>query len=194
MEHKDLTEMQKLAATLGDNDAIEVAEMINTVHSEVIGINKKNYIPEIVFKESFLGFFKTMNNTNLDDPIARMWVNFSGSPYSEVDVIDKQGNVIYTVPGLLSKPNVDAALGKNVNFDRIASTYELKHNRLPEVGSNYLNSELGAVQQYISADTETAAGRWAQIFKRYDNAQNETLTPFANSKAKSDDKIDLVYD
>lgn len=188
------SEMQTRVDEIKDTDAKAVAISIESIHEDVVATKNKNYIPEIVFKDKFLDYFENLPEDTSNDPTMQQWVAFSGGPYNEVDVIDKNGNVIYTVPGVLSKPLVDDKLAKDYRFDNIASKFELKHNRLPEEGARYLEAELSGVPKYIKADTETDAARWKQIFDRY--KKTETLVPFAGAGKKqqpNDDKLEVIY-
>lgn len=191
--------MQEYAKNLADTEAASIKAVIGAMHDELVTQKEKQYIPEIVFKETFLGFFKTMSAEGIDDTLAKKWVDFAGSPYNEVDVIDKTGNVMYTVPGLLSRPNVDKALGKNVNFDKMVTTYELKRNRLPEVGDRYLAAELDNIPNSITANVAEDALRWKQIFDRYSGDNNMSVTPFAQAKKQipsanpNDDVLTVIY-
>ncbi len=62
----------------------------------------KNNIPDTVFKEHFLDFF--MNK--VEDPaksqeLTATWITkVAGSPTAEVNVTNKQGEVVFTVPSI----------------------------------------------------------------------------------------------
>ena len=168
-----MSELQKISNNIKDKAMQELASVMEDIYQTTIVNFKKSTIPEVVFKEYFLDFFKSGMNTPDKDLKYAKWIELSKSPYNEVDVIDNKGNIIFTTPPLFAKPVIDPSI-IDINFSNIGSTYMMKSNRLQADADNYLAAKLAPLENKVSADTENIISRWQNIFVMYSNA--ETMT------------------
>jgi len=169
--------LEEISKTMKQNGMGELMEVMSNIYTETVAAKKKSTLPEVVFVEYFLDFFKSGMSTPDKDLKYAKWVELSGSPYNEVDIIDLDSNVIFTVPPLYAKPKIDPSI-IDINFSNIGSTYIMKSNRLQADADNYLNDKLHPVSEKISDDSEEIVARWKEIFDRYSKptVSKETIT------------------
>ena len=158
-------------------------------------------IPESVFVDYFLDHFKAINNNvEVDPTLTAKWVSIVGSPYSPADIVDSKGDVLYSVPPLLARPNVNKRL-QQVSFNEVSGRYNAEKNRLESAGENYLHAALNGVSSMVTgekAEMEKSTVEWMSIFKRYDTP----TTPETDSTKKEtikkysqlDDNLEIEYD
>lgn len=161
--------LQDLANKLEDRATKEAIAGINEIHSVVME-QDKTIIPEVVFKELFLDFFKDVNNHPNNDGLLLKWLELSGGVYNEVDVINEKGDTLYAVPGICSPGTINESIANNVAFDRIVTTYNNKLNRTQAEGVNYLNGELSKLTNIVEEKNDNTT-RWVNIFTRYEDPQ-----------------------
>lgn len=168
--------LQNVADQLKDNRTNELRSYISSTFDELVETKVNMIIPEIIFKEHFLEFFYNMTKEQTDSPLALKWIELAGGAYNEVDVVDENGHVIYSVPSLFTRPAVnDDVLGK-MSFSSIAHTFQSKLERTEAEGINYLNRELSSLPKTIDANSEGDVNRWLNIFQRYAVKQPEQKT------------------
>ncbi len=128
-------------------------------------------LDEDTFKNIFLPMFYGIEEEKLH-PHAKIggWIHCAGGVYNEVDIIGKEGEVLFRVPP------VKLQLPVNYKRDRRRSsllselqTANLHAARHPVQGANYLKSVLDS---YIVETKEldqvlSYMRRWSDIFKRY---------------------------
>lgn len=167
-----------------------IAETIEGIETD-LSKDSKAKLPEFVFKQYFLDFFKDYHKLSANDkdksPLYAKWVELAGSEYNEVDVIDSNGEVIFTTPGLLAKPVVDFARARQSRVNDIANDAKL-HNRTDIEKTNFINSKITSIMNgMITVDNNTEAKRWSKILKRFDKEKEPDLI-----KAKPVDKLPKV--
>lgn len=155
-------------------------------------------LPERIFKEVFLPLF-CGDAENPYKATFSTWYQFSGSPYTPVDVIDTAGRVLFRVPPILDKTAINSNPDVRLSiFDVIATSEQLSKIH-PNQGRVYLDVELTKRAKYISVPTdmlETLA-TWNSIFKRYDRPEIQTMAqPEENTTAGksgfSEDDFELL--
>ena len=131
-------------------------------------------MPERVFRFVFLPLFAGdqdwpyKGKANL-----AMWINFAGNSFKPVDVIDTQGNVLFTVPAISDRTGVSPVKNDpNVMNSRIRSVVknaEMLSHVSPRDGQRYLADQLmrrTMIQQNIPTILSNVK-IWNDIFKRY---------------------------
>jgi len=160
--------LQDVSKQLQNNSVKAVTDSVGAFFEELVQVPVNSTIPEQVFVEYFLDFFKSGMTTDANNILGIKWAELARSPFNPVDVIDMVGNYLYTVPPMIMKPNLTGMPIGDVNFGKIASTYELKNNRLPAEASNYLNNQLnGLAEQIQGPDINMITKQWEYIFARY---------------------------
>lgn len=134
-------------------------------------------LPEFVFKEHFLDFFKNYRNLTAKDksesPLYAKWIELAGSEHNEVDIINEKGETIFTTPGLFAKPTVDYKRARQIGVDDIASTAS-KRNRTDVEQSNFITGKVTSIiNGMITVDDTIDLNRWNKILKRYDKKEEE---------------------
>ena len=163
MQEKNLATVN---AVMKDKAISELAAAVSAIYQATVINNVTPTLPEVVFVEYFLDFFKSQMNTPDRDLKYAKWIELSGSPYNEVSIIDNEGNILYNVPPIYIKPTLDDSV-INTNFSNIANNYMLKHSRLASVGSQYLDGELKKVSDGMKVNNDEIIKRWNAIFLKY---------------------------
>jgi len=162
-------ELEDISKRVKENELRGVKAEIDGYFTSIAGTKPKNKVPEAVFVEVFLEYFKNTTEYDGNNTIILKWIELTGSPYNEVDVINDKGDVIYTVPGFFDRPSIDDIAAGEMDFGAVAKKFTLKTGRLASDGVNYLNAELSKVPKAIKNNEDnTSALRWANIFSLYE--------------------------
>lgn len=141
-------------------------------------------LPETVFKEYFYPFFKGEVTAATQPGIVAEWIAIAGSAMCEVNVVDAQGKVEFTVPPLFDSSIIESAKRRLGNsFADIYSQYKMHSANLPIVGEKFLADAFEEKIPAILKTSETLSpnqARWQTIFHRYGDAlpgeKNEKMT------------------
>jgi hypothetical protein len=158
--------LEDLAKSMKDMETSKLTNLIDGLHNE-LAIVSNNAVLEIIFKEYFLDFFFNIGKIEINQVLIYKWLELSGGPFREVDIIDNNGAYIMTVPALYERPNIDFDDMNKKDFSNIAANFNLKLNRFHADGINYLNMELQSVPASFSKPDITTIARWKAIFDYY---------------------------
>lgn len=181
-----ISELDELAASLKDSEYNRISSEISSIQEilESPELNKNNFIPESVFKEEFLPFFKDFMSNKIDkkdvknNTLMYKWLALAESPYKEVDVLNMKGEKIFTVPPLYNKDGVNLEHLKPVPFSEIGKETENRSSILWEDGENYLAQRLSSLPKEAFLNPNEVTNdikRWEDIFKRYENENKKDL-------------------
>lgn len=184
--------LQELASKLEDKATRDAAIGINEIHSIVMEQDKA-MIPEIVFKESFLEFFKDVNSHPNSNGLLLKWLELSGGVYNEVDVVNDKGDTVYTVPGICTPGSINEAIANNTAFDRIVTTFNNKLNRTEAEGVNYLNAELSKITNIVEEGRDNTQ-KWVNILTRYDDKNSDNKDKDIAKELNENLGMELDYD
>jgi hypothetical protein len=133
-------------------------------------------LPENIFVQYFLPFFCGEKEIEKDNDVIARWIAVAGNPIKEVNVIDDDNKIIFTVPALVDSTFIDF---KNINkgqpFKNIIANYELHKSQLPIVGENYLRNQIDVRIESLTRNStvqETNEKRWVDIFTRYNKIES----------------------
>lgn len=168
-----MNKLEELSNKLEDKATRDAVKAISEIH-ESITATEKAMLPEVVFKEGFLEFFKDVGSHPNKDGLLLKWLELSGGIYNEVDVVDVKGDVVFTVPGICTPGTINEAISNNVSFGNIVTTFNNKLNRTEAEGINYLNGELNKLVGIVGEGKDTT-DRWVNVLTRYDD-KTETQT------------------
>ena len=157
----------------------ELAEAISEVDNAVI--------PESVYIEYFLEYFRDPVKY-ADTPLRAKWTELAGNVYSEVDVLDVEGAVLFTVPGLLPQ-QYSKLTDTSIDYAEIIAKYR-GLLRVSEVqAEQYLTTSLSTASSTVHADIAMHVARHNSIIARYDKLDtgvNPTVnTPVSHTKIAS---------
>jgi len=163
-----MNNLHEVSAQLKNTATNVLTDSVGAFFEELVQVPINSTIPEQVFVEYFLDFFRSGMVNDANNILGIKWVELSKSPFNPVDVIDNAGNYLYTVPPMIMKPDLTGKPIGDVNFGKIASTFELKNNRLPADATNYLNNQLNGLDQQIQGpDIGMITKQWEFIFAKY---------------------------
>ena len=162
-------------------ELIDRQDEINNITSIANEILVKDTIkarmPEDVFKNMFMVAIAVDDRKY--DLLKMKWVEFAGGPYNEVELIDKNGVVVVTAPGLYKQPVVDDS--NKLPFSEIGGEYLLRKDNLAGDVNGYMNKVVNELARRTSIDSTTETTRWNNIFKHYSK-------PACTAKAAITDK------
>ena len=129
-------------------------------------------LPEDVFKNTFLHYFFN-NEVADDDTLLVKWIHIAGGPMKPVNVVDKNNNILFTVPAIYDTLSVLNYNRKN-DISNIVNTARLYKDTLPEESNRILYDELNnAVQHIVMPRKVPHTDIWLEIFKRYKLVQED---------------------
>lgn len=157
--------LEDISLNVSATEINEIKETVTELHTEIVEEIEVSTLPETVFKEFFLDFFRSAGQMNTEAPLTLKWVELAGGPYNEVSIVDDNNIELFKVPGLYSTPNSDLV---NTDFNKTLGDFQLRTNRLPVDGLNYLTHKLTGVDASIEFESDDYVIRWTNIFKRYE--------------------------
>lgn len=188
MENK-MGKLVEAADTLKSTKIDEMLSILNETEQAMKQENSK--LPETVFVSYFLQYFKNGEVFDNQTPLHLKWVENSGSPFNEVDIIDDNGDVIFTTPPLVAKPDTSSEVLTNTNFSKITTEYNLRNARLTVDAENFANSKLIPLGSEIKPTEaiETHRRKWDEIFDKYDK-KDKTNPKLPYFSSMLDDELD----
>lgn len=189
--------------TLQEAGNARVRQITNSVkdahHLLLNDPSSRNKLPEQLFKSNFLPLFagqETQSEVTLG-----LWVSVAGTPFAEVDIIDDNGQVLFTVPPIFERHIVDPTVPRDMPFSVVADTVEKMLIQNPFRAQAFLHHHLDAAlvpDATVEKWRDAYAGRMSEIFKRYGVVPEweKNAPAVASTSAASPDKpkADLIYD
>ena len=156
-------------------------------------------LPESIFVEYFLPYFKG----EVTDPVVaadlrKNWITLARHPMGEVNIINDQGEIIFTTPSIAYTKMFDPTKSDiNGSFkDLLLMTNQINVSN-PIRAKQYLENNMATkfkamrIKGHVLTKEEL---RWLEIFKRYDvkdkntpNSGNSVAKPATNNKVTDDD-------
>ena len=156
-------------------------------------------LPESIFVEYFLPYFKG----EVTDPVVaadlrKNWITLARHPMGEVNIINDQGEIIFTTPSIAYTKMFDPTKSDiNGSFkDLLLMTNQINVSN-PIRAKQYLENNMATkfkamrIKGHVLTKEEL---RWLEIFKRYDvkdkntpNSGNTVAKPATNNKVTDDD-------
>lgn len=154
-------------------------------------------MPERVFKHIWLPFFAGDEKLLYKVAITPHWVNFAGSIYQKVHVVDERGQVLFTVPPILDRTAIQSLVhssGKTIG--EIVENSQLYANIHPAQGAAYLERELDkrALVMKVPVNVVQSLKTWNEIFARYGRPPIALAPEEKGKGASSSNEADLDYD
>jgi len=190
-----MNKMQEVAAKMAERTKKDLMDTLNLAHDNITNF-KLAQLPESIFVNHFLDFFMNFNTGDMSAPLNIKWVELSGSPYNEVEIIDGKGNVIYNVPPLMARVDVTGKPIEEFNFGKMVGEYKLRSNRIQADADNFLNRQLGGMDKQLTPNSkEDIMTRWVMIFKRYEQKSLEKKVMPETTTIKQSNADDFIdYD
>lgn len=146
-----------------------VGATVKDAHASLVtGDLARNKLPEEIFKNYFLPLFAGLE-THSDISVG-VWVSIAGTPFAEVDIIDTNGQVLFTVPSILERNIIDPTKPANVPLSTVTDTVEKMIRQSPKRAAAFLNhhlSELTVSDNVLAEHQQRNFERLDVIFKRY---------------------------
>lgn len=165
-------ELQSLAAKHNERLINTASETIKGLHKDLVESITNPVLPEDVFIEYFLDYFRSPQE--YDSPVLLYkWMELAGGPFGEVDIIDPDGVVLYTVPSIYSTPDIDRSSMDKYRFDEISSKYAMVNKITSAKAADYLRTALSGISDNMSSDTKSHAMKWNAVLDRYSNKDGD---------------------
>lgn len=139
-------------------------------------------IDEKSFVEFFLpGFISPTEDINIE-----AWLSIAGNPLAPVDVVDENGDVLYTIPPLLRSVSFEEST-KRTQFSEVIKTADALTEMAPNRGLAYFQESMNRATPKPKADVSSAKV-WNAICDRYNIPHIFGVgTPTSESKSSSAD-------
>ena len=179
-----------------DNMIQTTQKETNDLFDILVAKKENSRLPETIFQGYFLPYFSGREPITKDSKIMAEWISIAGTPMNEVDIIDEDDAVLFTVPSLFDTNilNVVNNAGHRT-FAGIFSEYQLHNNNLPQLGDSFLGKALSGKLDQIQTDSDLQDKNltaWKTIFHRYNitDPSDQKTTP---STGVADDDL-IEYD
>ena len=145
--------------------------IVNQAYDQLVDKQDRRVLPEDTFKEYFLPYFSGQESLKDKPEVLKDWVTIAGSGFAEVNLIDKAGEVVATVPGLNSTMGFQMT-AKNVNLADAMRQTGLIGVQNPKGAQEYLVGTLvkhseNLVSDIVPDSTNETVNKWAKIFDMY---------------------------
>lgn len=128
-------------------------------------------IPEENFVRVFLPFFNGDEELNIYNVTMRHWHGVAGGPFNEVNVADRNGNIIYTVPPVFDNTAISVKeTSVRDGLTEMINVVGLMAHQSPIKSSNFLRNYLTELHERMVDKTFVLEHilAWNKIFLRYD--------------------------
>ena len=147
-----------------------------------------NRFPEHLFIKHYLGFFSGQKSDN-DAQLLTTWYNIAGTPYSEVDLVDRNANVVATVPPVLNRDVIPVVKNnrKSLNVDQALEIARQQATLSPKMAQSRLSNSLN--ERFIQPDektTDAANNRWTAFLEKYNGTPTGVIAPVKEKPLASD--------
>lgn len=195
MAEKSLQELKLEAA----KTSLEPARAaVDFVFDSLVNVTEHSKIPESLFCQQFLPFFRGDVKPVKEDNLINTWIGIAGTGMSEVDVVDdKTGEKLYTVPALydtnilnLSSRSAEDSIYKSV------TVYNAESNNIPAIATSNLIKALGKRSEKLLTGKPTGRTeqRWNEIFDRYDTNPKKKSQALQRNSVQPPNDDDVEYD
>lgn len=184
-----------------ENNRLEqdISKMVSGIDSELRGLEDSSTprMDEVMFREVFLPFFANDENPKYQVNLNK-YLEFTTSPFKELDIVDNHGNVLFTVPPLYDGESIRILdpTGEKENKTRllnVMSNANLLRNRSEAEAEKYVQANMVGRLAKVESKLKlfNYALRWNTIYSYYgreepfptitqefiDNFVNKTVAP-----------------
>lgn len=196
----EMTQVQKVQDRLTQSLLENIRQQESNFLSEIVEDAAQNraQLPEPLFREHFLPFFSGASSIKDRSDIITKWIGIAGSPVAEVDVVNEQGQALFTVPGYYDTTVVDAmsrSLGKEATLSTIINRYNQQMTNIPQIAEKEVQKNLEVKSESLlqpSKNYQNNRERWETIFHHY--GLNTPLTRQKEETVKTASVDDIEYD
>lgn len=190
-QNQPISNLEKAAIDFNKKELEILGETIRPIADDILNFDVKSKMSLEIFKQNFME--PISKGTAISNPtIFNKWTELAGNPYNGVELIDNDGKVAYTTPGLFSRANIDKSIAE-MNFIGIATLYNLTvTNGISAVADNELARNLSPVADKISAKTKDDIDKWVEIIKDINSKSSKTVGQISNDKIEEAMKKDVV--
>lgn len=169
-----------------------ISQEANDIYNMLVVENDNNKLPEDIFVNYFLPYFANPVSDNVNNNKVAEWVSIAGTPVAEVDIVDNNNKVLYSVPSLFDTSVINLnKLSENHRFNDIMNKFDLQNNNIPSVAQYLLKQDLGNKLENMTEVTSNRLNKekqWRDIFSKYGYIK-ETKT-----KDSQNDSDELEYE
>lgn len=148
------------------------ASMAN-VFSSLVQNSPKAQLPEELFVSNFLPFFIGVVNAEKNEDFLPTWISIAGTPAADVDIIDRNGKVLFTVPSFIDSGFINPLKNTSgLSYSDIVNMAILYGNNIPKQGADVLNKGLSDKVNRLKEKSPEYGKKiqmWEFIFKRYND-------------------------
>lgn len=167
----------------------QIMQSMDNVFHDLVENSPKAKLPEELFVSNFLPFFTGKANAETNPDFLPTWISIAGSPAADVDVIDKNGKVLFTVPAFIDSGFINPLKNTSgLSYSDIVNMAILFGNNIPKQGAAVLTNELENKVKRLKDKSPNYAKKialWEAIFQRYKAADQD------NSKKPLKDTIGI---
>lgn len=196
----EMTQVQKVQDRLTQSLLENIRQQESNFLSEIVEDAAQNraQLPEPLFREHFLPFFSGASSIKDRSDVITKWIGIAGSPVAEVDVVNEQGQALFTVPGYYDTTVVDAmsrSLGKEATLSTIINRYNQQMTNIPQIAEKEVQKNLEVKSESLlqpSKNYQNNRERWETIFHHY--GLNTPLTRQKEETVQTASVDDIEYD
>lgn len=172
----------------------EKREFIDRAEKDLAPISHRGKLPEKHFKEVFVPFLVGQVDSTPENNLVNCWIAVAGSPASEMDVIDDEGNVLFTAPPLYDTSLINAGAPAERTLGSIMQEYSQIKQDIPQAAESFLNQHMANKfnnMMHKPSDVPLKSERWENILSRYGHAPAKTG---ADGSSQTSGQDELNYD
>lgn len=159
-------------------DSVVIKEAMNNIVSE-----SGTFKPKIGLKQFVEEYLPDLANPGLDDSLLlAKWLYISKGPYNEVNVINDDGSVAFTVPPLWVRIDVRKVNDARLSFNEVMSKVTQKTNVAPNLGKRYFQKCLPEMLPTSSSGNKYIK-QWNAILESYG------YSPIVTTESDSETKV-----
>jgi len=191
------TEMQVFADKVKDMGVTSISTLTDKLYAEIVESDANVVMPERVFVDKFLHGLAGINSSESKSTIIN-WLNVAGSPFSGVDIVNDEGELVITTPGLFTRPNIDMGKTSDLKLTSMTEQYMQIKNVDGVRADNFATSKLSSLPSSISIEEKVDMAKWSNVFKHYDKElKGDSIDKVIDNKKQEtdlEDNLTVNYD
>jgi hypothetical protein len=148
-----------------------VRDGIDMIYADMVENAEHPQLPEEIFRKQFLPLFTTGVPDDVRPALITYWIGIAATPWNPVDIIDRQGQILFTVPSLYARDVINTKDGDpSHSYGNIFMNYELQMSNIPIQAQRYFQNALeGKFTDTVnqSPDVTEEERIWTAIFQHY---------------------------
>jgi len=140
------SEMDNYVDGLKEAKVKETTNELNAVMGSFAKADDLSTMPEGVYNNVFKPYFTGEKPLEEGNDIISKWVEYAGNVRRGIHLVDDNGSIVETIPGIVRSTPADFVVNVNVDFKKLGIDYELLKTRSAEQAEHTLDNAVNQIK------------------------------------------------